>query len=66
MRYKNNVLDKLVKFDTTLSKLNIQINRNESRDLMQESIETLKEEINELRSMISNEPDDFEQQFAGQ
>ena len=64
MRYKNNVLDKLVKFDTTLSKLNIQINRNESRDLMQDSIETLKEEINELRSMISNEPADFEQQFS--
>lgn len=65
MRYKNNILDKLVKLDTTISRLTIQINRNETQDSTLESITDLKEQVEEIRSMISNEPDDFEQQFNG-
>lgn len=63
MRYKNNILDKLLKLDTTISKITIQINRNESRDTVLENLNEVKEQIEEMRSMIDNEPDDFEQQF---
>jgi len=65
MRYKNNILDKLLKLDTTVSKLTIQTNRNESRDALLESLNGLKEQIEDMRGMINNEPDDFEQQFRG-
>lgn len=65
MRYKNNILEKLGKFEITISKLVIQTNRNESQDNVLESLNGLKEEVEEMRSMINNEPDDFEQQFRG-
>lgn len=65
MRYKNNILEKLGKFEITISKLVIQTNRNESQDTVLESLNGLKEEVEEMKSMISNEPDDFEQQFRG-
>ena len=65
MRYKNNILEKLSKFEITISKLVIQTNRNESQDNVLESLNGLKEEVEEMRSMINNEPDDFEQQFRG-
>lgn len=65
MRYKNNILEKLGKFEITISKLVVQTNRNESQDNVLESLNGLKEEVEEMRSMINNEPDDFEQQFRG-
>lgn len=65
MRYKNNILEKLGRFEITISKLVVQTNRNESQDTVLESLNGLKEEVEEMRSMISNEPDDFEQQFRG-
>ena len=65
MRYKNNILEKLGRFEITISKLVIQTNRNESQDNVLESLNGLKEEVEEMRSMINNEPDDFEQQFRG-
>ena len=64
MRYKNNVLDKITRFETLISKFQIQLNQNVSREDLYESIDALKEQMDELKSMISNEPDDFEQQFA--
>lgn len=63
MRYKNNILDKLVKLDTTISKLTIQTNRNESQQTRLDSLKDLKEQVEEIRSMISNESDDLERQF---
>lgn len=63
MRYKDNILEKLGKFEITISRLVIQTNRNEPQDNVLESLNGLKEEVEEMRSMINNEPDDFEQQF---
>jgi len=63
MRYKDNILEKLGKFEITISRLVIQTNRNESQNNVLESLNGLKEEVEEMRSMINNEPDDFEQQF---
>ena len=65
MRYKNNVLDKLVQTEAVVNRIQIQINRGGSQDQVLESIEMLKEAIEKVREMISVEPDDFDQQFRG-
>jgi hypothetical protein len=65
MRYKNNVLDKLVQTEAVANRIQIQVNRNVPQDQILESIETLKEEIEKVREMISVEPDEFAQQFRG-
>jgi hypothetical protein len=64
MRYKNNILDKLNQIDTIASRLQVQINRGGTQDQVLESIEMLKEAIENTRSMVSIESDDFEQQFT--
>jgi hypothetical protein len=64
MRYKNNVLDKLVQLESAVNKVHIQVNRGGTQDSVNESIETLKEQIEQIREMVSIEPDDFENQFA--
>jgi hypothetical protein len=66
MRYKNNVLDKLQATDTAVNRIKIQVNRNVSQDEILESIETLKETLEQIREIISVEPDDFDQQFRPQ
>ena len=65
MRYKNNVLDKLVTVDTAVTRIQLQVNRNIDQDQILESIDALKESIESIREIISVEPDDFEQQFRG-
>ena len=66
MRYKNNVLDKLNQIDIIANRINVQINRGGTQDQVLESIEALKEAIENARSMVSIEADDFEQQFRPQ
>ena len=65
MRYKNNVLDKLVQTDTVVNRINLQVNRNVNQDDILASIELLKETLENIREIIAIEPDDFEQQFRG-
>ncbi len=66
MRYKNNVLDKLVQLGSTVNRVEIQVNRGGSQSDVNESVERLKEQIESIREMISIEPDEFEQQFRPQ
>jgi hypothetical protein len=66
MRYKNNILDRLNQIDTIANRINVQVNRGGTQDQVLESIEMLKEAIEDTRSMISIEADDFEQQFRPQ
>ena len=66
MRYKNNVLDKLVQFGSSVNRVEIQVNRGGTQSDVNKSIETLKEQIESIREMISIEPDEFEQQFRPQ
>jgi hypothetical protein len=63
MRYKDNVLDKLVQTDTVINRLNLQVNRNMGQDNILETIELLKESLEKVREIIAIEPDDFEKQF---
>jgi hypothetical protein len=64
MRYKNNVLQKLVQTDALVNKINIEVNRNMGQEKILESVDQLKESIEAIREMITIEPDDFENQFA--
>jgi hypothetical protein len=64
MRYKNNVLDKLTQLEAVANKIQLQVNRNMDQDLVLESVELLKEQIEKTREIISLEGDNFEQQFA--
>jgi hypothetical protein len=64
MKYKNNVLDKLTQIESTVTKLQFQVNRGIEQDTILESIEDLKEQIEKTREMVSLEQDDFAQQFA--
>ena len=66
MRYKNNVLDKLVQLETTINRIQIQVNRNVSQEGLNESIDRAKAGIESIREIVSIEPDDFEQQFRPQ
>jgi hypothetical protein len=66
MRYKNNILEKLGQIDTIANRINVQVNRGGTQDQVLESIEMLKEAIENTRSMVSIEADDFEQQFRPQ
>lgn len=64
MRYKNNILDKLVKAEGTLMRINLEVNRGMSQDTTLKTIEDLKEQLESIREIIEIEPDDFEQQFS--
>ncbi len=64
MRNKNNVLEKLSQTEITVNRIQLQLNRGLSQDQILESIEQLKDRIENIREMISIEPDDFEQQFS--
>ena len=66
MRYKNNVLEKLGQIDTIANRIHVQINRGGTQEQVLESIEMLKEAIENTRSMVSIEADDFDQQFRPQ
>jgi hypothetical protein len=64
MRYKNNVLDKLTQVEVVVSRIQLQVNRGMNQDDILASLESLKEAVENVRGMVSVEPDDFAQQFA--
>ena len=64
MRYKNNVLDKLKQLEAVVTKVQFQINRGVEQDVILDSIEEVKEQIEKTREIVSLEPDEFAQQFA--
>ena len=64
MRYKNNVLDKLVQLEASTNKVQFQVNRGVDQDTTLESIDFIKEQIEKIREIVSLEQDDFAQQFA--
>jgi DNA-binding transcriptional regulator YiaG len=64
MKYKNNVLDKLVQLEATVNKVQFQVNRGMEQDQILESIDEVKEQIEKTREMVSLEQDDFANQFT--
>lgn len=66
MRYKNNVMQKVEQAEALLSRIQLQVNRGMTQDQILESIESLRGQLEDVKGIISVEPDDFEQQFAPQ
>ncbi len=64
MKFKNNVLEKLMQIEAAANRIQLQVNRGMDQEQTLESIETLKEHIDKTREIISLEQDDFAQQFA--
>jgi hypothetical protein len=64
MRYKNNILDKLDQAEIAVNKIQFQLNRGIDQDQIGETIDSLKEQIEKLKEIVSLESDNFEQQFA--
>jgi hypothetical protein len=64
MKYKNNVLDKLVQLEASVNKVQFQVNRGMDQDQTLESIDQVKEQIVKISEIVSLEQDDFAQQFA--
>jgi hypothetical protein len=64
MRYKNIVLDKLAQLDVSVNKIKFELNRGFEQEIINDSLDSLKEQVEKIRETISIEPDDFEQQFA--
>jgi DNA-binding transcriptional regulator YiaG len=64
MRYKNNVLDKLVQLEASMNRIQLQVNRGMDQNETLESIDQVKEQIEKIREIVSLEQDDFAQQFA--
>jgi hypothetical protein len=46
------------------SRIQLQVNRGMNQDDILASLESLKEAVENVRGMVSVEPDDFAQQFA--
>jgi hypothetical protein len=64
MRYKNIVLDKLAQLDVSVNKVKFELNRGFEQEVINDSLDNLREQVEKIRETISIEPDDFEQQFA--
>jgi hypothetical protein len=64
MRYKNNVLDRLMTLNTAVNRIDVLVNRGGTQEQVNEAIEKTKDAIESIREIIAIEPDDFEQQFA--
>jgi len=64
MRYKNNVLDKLVHLEALVNRIQFEVGRGMDQGRISETTDLLKEQVEKIREVISVEPDDFEQQFA--
>ena len=66
MKFKNNVLDKLVQLEALTNRIQLQVNRAVSQDEILESVDNLKEGIESIREIVSLENDNFESQFNRQ
>ena len=59
MRYKDQALDKINQLANIARTLDFQVSRLESQDLILQTIQDLKEKIEEVQSLISIEHDEF-------
>jgi hypothetical protein len=60
MRYKSQVVTKINNLEMMLRTLDFLVSRAESQDSILQYISEVKEKVEELRSMVSIEHDEFE------
>lgn len=59
MRYKDQVLTKINQLENLNRTLDFQLSRNESYESLMQTLSDLKEKIEDLRSTVSLEHDEF-------
>lgn len=59
MRYKEQVMNQVEKAENLVRSIETLINRNETRETVLDALKILKERIEQIRSQVSVEPDDF-------
>lgn len=59
MRYKDQALDKINQLANIARTLDFQVSRLESQDSILQTIQNLKEKIEEVQSLVSIEHDEF-------
>lgn len=59
MRYKDQALDKINQLNNIARTLDFQVSRLESQDSILQTIQDLREKIEEVQSLISIEHDEF-------
>jgi chromosome segregation ATPase len=59
MRYKDQALDRINQLSNITRTLDFQVSRLESQDSILQTIQDLKEKIEEVQSLISIEHDEF-------
>jgi hypothetical protein len=59
MKFKNNITDSLTQVEAMLQRIQLQMNRNVSRDEINETIDKTKELVENIKGMVSMEVDDF-------
>jgi hypothetical protein len=59
MKFKNNITDSLTQVEAMLQRIQLQMNRNVSRDEINETIDKTKELVENIKGMVSMEIDDF-------
>jgi len=65
MRFKNNVIDRLVQIESTLKRIQVQLNRGASGNDISETVNDIVTQVESVRELIFTENDDFDQQFKG-
>jgi hypothetical protein len=63
MRFKNKVLDGLTQAQNIGQRLQMQVNRNMSTEDIDNTVEQLKEHLENIMELVRTESDEFEQQF---
>jgi hypothetical protein len=59
MKFKNNITDSLTQVEAMLQRIQLQVNRNMSRNEIVETLDKTKELVENIKSMVSMEVDDF-------
>jgi C4-type Zn-finger protein len=61
MKFKNNITDSLTQVEAMLQRVQLQVNRNVSREEIEETIDRTKNLVENIKGMVSMESDDFMQ-----
>ena len=59
MRYKNLVSTKLEALDNSISRLNSLLSQNFTREQFQTVVDTLREKIQEIQTLVNSEEESF-------
>lgn len=64
MKYKQNITEKIEQAESILMRLDVQLSRGATREQIFETLDELKGQLDQTKSIVSLESDNFEQQFV--